>query len=96
MAVWSIPNPIIGNREPSALGNGGADTTFDDHAANRLQRCEQLGRVDPRYIDSGLDCGAGHLAAELRGRAGRGTCAWNIAAADLVDPLDHLFRDRGG
>src|SRR6516165_11418663 len=42
MAVWSIPNPIIGNREPSALGNGGTDTTFDDHAANRFSAASNL------------------------------------------------------
>ena len=42
MAVWSIPNPIIGNREPSALGNGGADSTFDDHAANRFSAASNL------------------------------------------------------
>jgi len=33
---------IIGNREPSALGNGGADTTFDDHAANRFSAASNL------------------------------------------------------
>ena len=87
-----IPNPIIGNREPSALGNGGA--TFDDHAANRFSAASNLAGS---IFDTSTPASTAALATWRPSfAAGRGTSSRNIAAADLVDPLDHLFRDRGG
>src|SRR5215831_7637209 len=87
---------IIGNREPSALGMVGADTTFDDHAANRFSAASNLAGsifdTSTPASTAALATWRPSFAAGLVGARVPGTSPLRIWSTRF----DHLFRDRGG